>query len=146
VLHGKNRLTVELANQQRLRRLGTTRIRAVLRRALRLEGVKQGHVEVAFVDDKTIRRVHRRYLKLDTATDVLTFPLNDSGESLAGLIVVSVQTAIREAPLHGQTIEREILLYAIHGILHLCGYDDHTPQMAWRMGRRQRELLRQATV
>jgi probable rRNA maturation factor len=58
-----------------------------------------------------------------------------------GVIVVSVETAMNEAPRHGNSVPIEIMLYAIHGVLHLCGYDDRTPRHAQRMRRRQTELL-----
>jgi probable rRNA maturation factor len=132
-----------LANRQRLSAIDTRSLRAAIRLALGAEGVRQAHVELALVDDQTIRQAHHRFLKLNTPTDVLTFPLHDLGEPLAGVIVVSVETARRVAPQHGNTTDQEVQLYAIHGVLHLCGYDDRTRRDARRMRRRQDVLISQ---
>src|SRR5207247_254758 len=98
VPHSAGQLTVELANSQRCARLSTKRLRPILRRVLECEQVTQGHIEVALVDDETIARLHSRFLKLNTPTDVLTFQLNEPEEPLSGLVVVSVETAVRQAP------------------------------------------------
>jgi probable rRNA maturation factor len=100
-------------------------------------------VELVLVDDHQIRKLHRDYLNIDTPTDVLTFPLNEAGESLAGIVVVSVETAARQAVQYRMTAIEEVLLYSIHGVLHLCGYDDVAPKDARRMRRRQEALLRE---
>jgi probable rRNA maturation factor len=121
-------------------------MRSQLRRALHYEGVQQGYIEVALVDDAAIRKLHRDYLQVDTATDVLSFQLNESDEPLVGMVVVSVETAVREAARYRQTIGDEVLLYAIHGMLHLCGYDDVEPEDARRMRRRQSQLLRECSI
>lgn len=138
------KISVDIVNQQRALRLAASKLKSIVRHVLRAEGVRFAHIELALVNDATIRDLHRRYFKLDTPTDVLTFPLNEPAEPLSGQIVLSVETAARIGPLHGFTPEEEVLLYAIHGILHLCGYDDGTAGDARRMRRRQEALLRQA--
>jgi probable rRNA maturation factor len=139
----KNQLVIDLANRQNIIRLSARKTESLLRRVLRAEGVTRGQIEVALVDDEGIRELHRTYLKIDTPTDVLTFQLNDPDESLAGLVVVSAETAAREAARYGQSIVEEALLYAIHGVLHLCGYDDIEARDARRMRLRQIQLLRE---
>jgi probable rRNA maturation factor len=141
---GDHTITVDVVNQQRVLRLAPSTIKSVARFVLRKEGVRIAHVELALVDDATIQDVHRRFLGIDTPTDVLTFPFAEPDEPLSGQIVVSVETAARIGPVHGLTAEDEVLLYAIHGILHLCGYDDRTARDARRMRGRQEELLREA--
>jgi probable rRNA maturation factor len=141
----KNRITIEFANRQRLCPVDDKEIRAVTRLALQAEGVRQAHIEIALTDDQEIRQINRQFLGLDSATDVLSFPLNERGEALTGVIVISVQTARRAAPEYGKTIRQEVLLYIIHGVLHLCGYDDRTPRAARQMGRRQLQLLNRFT-
>jgi probable rRNA maturation factor len=136
-------VTIELANHQRAHRVATARLRSAVRRVLVHEGIRDGHIDLALVDDRTIRSVHREFLNLDTPTDVLTFPLHEAGEPLSGQIVVSVETALREARRRGLSVADEVLLYVIHGVLHLCGYDDHMPGDARRMRRRQQHFLRQ---
>lgn len=75
-----------------------------------------GGVCILFVNDAGIRRLNKKYRKRDRATDVLTFETGD--------IVISAETAGRNAKRFGSTIEDELKLCMIHGILHLSGYDD----------------------
>jgi probable rRNA maturation factor len=134
---------IEIGNRQRILRVNRAALGRVVRHVLQAEGVATASLEVALVDDATIRDVHRRFLGLDSATDVLTFPLSEPDEPLAGEIIISAETAFREGPRHGLEPQTEIVLYLIHGILHLCGYDDRTARDVRRMHRRQNELLRE---
>lgn len=135
-------MLIEIADQQTVSRLGRRRIQSAARFALRSESVAHADLSVALVDDRAIHELNRRYLQHDCPTDVITFPLSGAGEPLVAEIVVSVETAAREARRRRCTCEDEVLLYLIHGILHLCGYDDHAESDSRRMRRRQRELLR----
>ena len=94
---------------------------------------------IVLVDDKAIAVLHGDFLDDPTPTDVMTFPLGDLGE-----IVVSVETARRQAAEFGQETVREIALYVVHGILHLCGYDDNTWRGQCEMNSLQERLLSEA--
>jgi probable rRNA maturation factor len=83
-------------------------------------------VNVAIVDDATIHGLNRRHLQHDYPTDVLSFPLEDSRDKLAGEIVVSAETAQREAAAYGWSGDEELCLYVVHGALHLAGLRDKT--------------------
>ena len=91
-------------------------------------------VEVAIVSDRVIARVHREFMGLPGATDVITFA--------HGEIVMSAPTAQRHARDFGHSTDCELALYTIHGLLHLNGYEDHTARAAARMRRTQDRLLR----
>lgn len=91
-------------------------------------------VEVAIVSDRVIARVHRDFMGILGATDVITFA--------HGEIVISAQTAERNAPEYGHPTAHELALYTIHGLLHLNGYEDATPRAAARMHRTQDRILR----
>ena len=136
-------VTIEVSNRQRLLRVNAAKLRAVARRVFGAEGVEKASLGIALVDDHHIRHLHRQFLGLDSPTDVLTFPLHEPGEPLSGEIVISVETAMREGPPHQHGPEEEVFLYLVHGILHLCGYEDHTAKGARLMRKRQRELLGQ---
>lgn len=90
-------------------------------------------IEICLVDDPTIARVHVDFMGIDGATDVITFH--------HGEIVVSLDTAVRVAGELGLPDRAEVLLYAIHGLLHLNGYDDTTPTARDRMHARQHAIL-----
>ena len=74
-------------------------------------------VEINLVDDEAIRRVHRDFMGLDGATDVITFH--------HGEVVISLDTAARQAVEHSCPFDREVFLYVVHGLLHLNGHTDH---------------------
>ena len=104
------------------------------------EGIAKGEplagleeIEVSVVSDRAIADVHRRFMNIPGATDVITF---EHGE-----IVISVETAARYAAEYRQKPEHELGLYIIHGILHLNGYDDLTEPDAARMKAAQAGIL-----
>jgi probable rRNA maturation factor len=136
-------ISIEIADRQRLMRLDQRLIRRAVRSVLRAEGVVHASIEVAVVDDRAIARLHHQFLGDRSPTDVLTFPLHESGGPLSGVVVVSAQTAKRTAAAHETRPRDELILYVIHGVLHLAGYDDRQPRHAARMRRRQTKLLHQ---
>ena len=114
----------------------------LVRRVLAGEGVARAEVSVALVDDATIREVNRRHLGHDWPTDVVSFPLSEPGEpALAGELVVSAEMAAATARRHGADPLAELALYLVHGLLHLCGFDDRTAEDRARIRRREDEIL-----
>lgn len=97
------------------------------------------------VGDRAIRRLNRAYLNHDHPTDVLAFPQPQGspspGPHLLGDVVISVDTAARQAKAHGHSLNQELALLLIHGLLHLLGYDDSTPAARRRMWSTQARLL-----
>lgn len=87
---------------------------------------KSGEISVALVSDSEIQTVNRQHLQHDYATDVISFDLTESDDHLEGEIIASVETADREGPLHDMSGEDELLLYVIHGMLHVVGLLDKT--------------------
>ena len=100
------------------------------RAVLSAAGLKEAEVSLAIVDDRTIQQLNRQYLDHDEPTDVLSFLLEREVGRLEGEIVVSRDTAASSAPAYGWTPADELLLYVIHGALHLVGFDDTTPDAA----------------
>ncbi|MDR2845576.1 MAG: rRNA maturation RNase YbeY [Puniceicoccales bacterium] len=100
----------------------------VLLDACPLGKIFPGELSVAFLDDATICHLHETFLDDPSPTDVITFPGEDeddgTGERFAGEICVCVAQARREAARHGNTLAEEVLLYLVHGWLHLAGFDD----------------------
>ena len=98
---------------------------------------------VALVDDREMQRVHGEFLNDPTTTDVVTFPMetNIKGEVIEGEVVICVPEAIRCARQRGHRTRNELLLYAIHGMLHLSGYDDTSKREFERMHAKEDEIL-----
>jgi probable rRNA maturation factor len=135
-------LEIELANRQRRHTVDADRLRAAARRVLESEGITSGTLSIAVVSDRAIRPLNRRYLQHDYATDVLSFLLDAGPKTLEGEVIVSADTAATQASEYGSSVADELLLYVIHGTLHLIGYDDTTPAARKRMLARQRRYLR----
>lgn len=144
-MNGAPRVT--LTNRQDLSPVRRREIVDAVRGLLRREGCSLD-VEVVFVDYEGIRAVNRRFLGRRGVTDVIAFPLADGvsapGVSLLGEVVVCVEKAIAEARRRRLPVEREVMLYAVHGVLHLLGYDDHAPGDIRKMRRAESEALRSA--
>ena len=93
-----------------------------------------GELSVAFVGDREIARIHGDFMDDPSVTDVITFVGEaDSPEPFAGEIVINVDQARRAGPAHGQSTKAELLLYLVHGWLHLAGYRDKRPAEAKAM-------------
>lgn len=118
------------------------RMREVVRRVLEGEGVAEAEISLAFVDDPTIHRLNKRYLDHDEPTDVLSFPLSEAKGKLAGELVIGAEVALAQANERGHDVQAELTLYVIHGLLHLCGHDDHDSEGIARMRQRERHYLR----
>ena len=95
------------------------------------------------VSDREMRALNRRWRGHDRSTDVLSFPQDEGRGALLGDVVISVDTARRQAVAQGTTLGREAERLLIHGLLHLLGYDhERSPAEARRMQRRERLLAR----
>ncbi|MGE5127104.1 MAG: rRNA maturation RNase YbeY [Betaproteobacteria bacterium] len=131
-------LRVALLNRQRRRRVSAPRLRRVLAAAaaeLRVEG----ELALVLAGDPLLQRLNRDYRGLDRTTDVLAFP-GPGGEGGLGDIVISVETASRNARGLGRTLAQELDVLALHGLLHLLGHDHETD--GGRMERLERRLRR----
>jgi probable rRNA maturation factor len=105
------------------------------------EGVEAAAISVAVVDDSTIHDLNRRFLDHDEPTDVLSFDLAEEDGCLEGDVVVSVETAQRAAARLEWPAGDELLLYVVHGTLHLVGYDDLDAESRMEMRGRERYYL-----
>ncbi len=101
-----------------------------------------GEVRVRLVNDAEMARLHERHTGVGGTTDVLTFDLrNRAGDPLDTDLVVCVDEARRQADARGLTVEHELLLYIVHGILHCGEHDDHDPAAAALMHQTEDRVL-----
>lgn len=109
-------------------------IERLLQHAIRSEAASVIHLEVILTDHDTVLDLNRRYLEHDYLTDVLAFNMADDGEEdVDGEIYVDLDTAAERCAEFGETYEREVARYALHGLLHLLGYSDDTDAAAQEM-------------
>ncbi len=117
--------------------------RSMIKRAIELtlltHRVYDASVSIVLVSDRAIRRINKQFLQHDYATDVITFPLDDS--SVDGEIYISSDTAVRQAKHYGVSTNNEVLRLVVHGVLHLVGFDDATDVMREHMHRLENEIL-----
>lgn len=133
---------LEIVVRQRLRKIDLEWLRAgafhALQACWKLSSERRGNLAdlgevcVTLVGDRKIAELHRRFMGIAGATDVITFQ--------HGEVVVSVQTAERVAGERGAGFHGELLLYVVHGFLHLAGWDDVTPELREQMHRVQDEV------
>lgn len=116
------------------------RLRALTKRLLQSEGKSPGaEVSLLLCNDSLIRELNGRYRGIDSATDVLSFPQGDP--RLLGDVVISVETAERQASEYGVTVQEEVERLLAHGVLHLLGYDHESESEAEVMRAKEEALL-----
>jgi probable rRNA maturation factor len=134
-------IRVELAQQQETHRVDAPRLKRAAREVIASAGFKDAEISIAVVDDARMHTLNRQYLRHDYPTDVLSFVLEQDQRSLEGEIIVSADYAAREAERFNWSVNDELLLYVIHGSLHLIGYDDQTPEAKAAMRAKEVEFL-----
>ncbi len=115
---------VEVVNRQRGKKVDTEAWSNFAVKTLSAIGKHESSATIAFVSDKSIRKLNQQFRNIDKATDVLSFPADD--ETNLGDVAISVQTAAAQAKENGLTFENEIAQLILHGLLHLSGYDHET--------------------
>lgn len=105
------------------------------------QGQQEGLLGIVFLNDARIKALNQKYLKADRPTDVLAFNYGQNTADLA----ISLESAKRNAAFYKTSLEKELIRYIIHGILHLKGYDDRNPKEKKIMFKRQEELFKKIT-
>jgi probable rRNA maturation factor len=108
-------------------------------------GALDADLSVVLTGDSRIQVLNRDFLKTDSPTDVLSFPAKESdpetGRHYLGDVIVSLPRAIDQATERGHTVEAEVQLLVVHGVLHLLGYDHNKAEEKTRMWAAQSEVL-----
>jgi probable rRNA maturation factor len=124
-----------IKNQQKIVKINQRKIKEIIKKVLQyLKVDEETEVSVLFTDDKFIRSLNNKYRGIDKPTDVLSFSLQEGAvkspeiesDKLLGDIIISVETAQRQADNLNHSMERELTVLLIHGLLHLIGCDQKT--------------------
>ena len=127
------------------------RLVELVQRVLSAAGEAQSELSLELIGDHRMQRLNRDYRKRDRTTDVLAFSTREAivpkglscPTSLLGDVVISLPTAIRQARLAHRSVDEELAILLVHGVLHLCGYDhERNVREAERMSRREQVVLR----
>ncbi|HEX5471026.1 MAG TPA: rRNA maturation RNase YbeY [Lacipirellulaceae bacterium] len=143
---GREQLTrfdISLANQQHTHAVNELQLIEAARAVLRDSEYSSAAISLAVVDDPTIHKLNRRHLNHDWPTDVLSFCLEEQNRHLEGEVVISADMAAAAAKELGNSAGNEQLLYVIHGMLHLIGYDDATSGDKQQMRSAEARYLRE---
>ncbi len=146
-------MAIEVVNRQRLARIDARRVATLANATLDAIGRSGANLTVAFVRDRVIKALNNKFRGSDRTTDVLSFPALDEGKKTSGPhfigsdslqhtgdIVVSTDTALKQAGDAGHSLAHEVDELVIHGVLHLCGYDHETDR--GKMNRLELKLRR----
>ena len=138
---------VYVANRQRRLRVPAARIRQAAEAAAAFGGL-EGILSVVVVGDRKMRRLNRRFASADGTTDVLAFDLGADVDPKGptGEVIVNASVALEEAERRGKGAEGELLLYVVHGVLHLGGLRDATPGEIRCMRSAERTLMRRLSA
>ena len=125
-------MEILIKNQQKIIKLNQKKIEGIIKKVLQyLKVDEKTEISVLFTDDEFIRSLNNKYRGIDKPTDVLSFNLQEGAikspevesDKLLGDIIISVETAQRQANNLNHSIEKELTILLIHGLLHLTGYD-----------------------
>jgi probable rRNA maturation factor len=133
-------MEIEIADRQDEVDLDPEEVRRVLELALTMEG-REGVLSVLVTGDPEMRKLNARFAAKDALTDVLAFVYDAGPDCVEGEIIVNAELAARQAASRPHSAEGELVLYLVHGLLHLVGYDDHDPEQTRRMREREQAIL-----
>lgn len=130
---------IEVYNESALRRIPRRRIIEAIARTCEGEHLHEGIIRVILLDDGAIHDLNRRFLQHDYPTDVITFTLEQ--QPLEGEIYIGTGIAAKQAQEYGISLTNELLRLAVHGVLHLAGHDDATPELRAAMNSRETQYI-----
>ena len=150
---------VDITTDSQFGSVGLERLQQSVVQALQMESVAEAVLSVTLVDNAVIHEINREYLQHDFVTDVISFQLEwthpeegasgtashnrSAGAHIQGEIIASIECAAEEADRLGWKLQSELTLYVIHGMLHICGYDDLDPTEKQIMQARESAVLDQ---
>ncbi|MBT3210758.1 MAG: rRNA maturation RNase YbeY [Planctomycetaceae bacterium] len=143
---------VVICNRQRATAVCSKTLKHRFISAINSLKISEADISLAIVNDKEIAELHEAWLGIPGPTDVLSFDLSGpqrsqhtlhkNCDSIRGEIIASAETASREALVYHWSPDHELTYYLLHGLLHLKGYNDHTPSERISMRRKERALMR----
>jgi len=117
---------IEIINRQKKHKINKNRFKGLLERLVNQYQLDNPEVTLAFVNDRTVKELNKRFLNKDAPTDVLSFPLREKGADgkyYLGDILISVQRALDQSAVKNHSLERELEILTLHGFLHLMGFE-----------------------
>ncbi|MBM3248675.1 MAG: rRNA maturation RNase YbeY [Candidatus Omnitrophica bacterium] len=141
-------MKLRIINLQNKIPIPNKKIQGKTKKILKLLNKVAVNLSVVFVNDNFIKKLNKEFLRKNQPTDVMAFDLKETKypiNSIIGEIVISTETAIRNSRIYKTNQSEELLLYIIHGVLHLCGFDDRTKEQIKRMRNQEQYILKKIT-
>ncbi len=162
-------MDIIIENHQTKLPLNTIQAKKIIQKIIKAEGWQADQLSYNFVSRQYIQQLNKKFLGRAYATDVLAFGLKDSGQrtvnrgqrqkhplntvhrspftnkTISGDIVISVDAAMAQSKEYGTSTAYELVLYMVHGLLHLLGYDDHAPKDIQKMRRKEDQIMKYLT-
>lgn len=141
-------MKIQIENKQTKIKIERRKIRSTVLKLLKIMDCANKELSISFVDDNTIKQLNNHYLQRDNSTNVLSFSLHDGeygniNPNILGDIVISAETAQRDAAISDLSLSEEIDFLLIHGLLHLLGFnhENTTKTQTTKMQIKERELF-----
>jgi probable rRNA maturation factor len=141
-------MQIQIENKQTKIKIERRKIRSTVLKILKIMDCANKELSISFVDDNAIKQLNNKYLQRDNSTNVLSFSLHEGecsniNPNILGDIVISVETAQRDAAIGDLSLYEEIDFLIIHGVLHLLGFnhENTTKKQATKMQMKERELF-----
>lgn len=144
---GRRSLIVRLSDEHESLPFSQIQLRTIGKCILRALGLKRAEASFVFVRDPAIRVLNQKYFKRRGVTDVIAFSqqeghrMSGPGSLLLGDVVISADRARWQAPRFGHSFRKELVLYMVHGVLHLLGHDDERPRARAIMKKEEERIL-----
>jgi probable rRNA maturation factor len=143
--HTNSPISIQLSCETTCDDINPTQLQGLGRKVLRQFGILRAAVSVAVVDDKTIQSLHLEFLGKAKVTDVMSFDLSEPVEKTKIFdIIINIEQARRQAVKRGHSVQAELSLYLVHGLLHQLGFDDIDASQARRMHLQEDQILNDA--
>lgn len=120
-------MIVHISSRQKVFKISKTKIKKIVQEVISFENQKCDEVSIHFVSAKEIGKLHNQFFNDPSETDCISLPLDGEEEAhyrILGDVFVCPEVAIKYAEIHKMSIDEEVTLYMVHGLLHLMGYDD----------------------
>lgn len=137
-------MIIHISNRQKVLKVSKPHIKKIVREVIALEKQRCDEVSLHFVSVKEICSLHEQFFNDPSQTDCISLPMDGADEAhyrILGEIFVCAETAIQYADSHKTDPDRELILYVIHGLLHLFGFDDIETKDRLKMRARERKHM-----
>jgi probable rRNA maturation factor len=131
-------MKIEIVNKQKIKKVNLKKIKKILKEISSLLNLSSKKISFVLSDNRFIKELNKKFFKRNSSTDVISFPLSDEiDKDYLGEVVVSVEEAMKE-----NNWEKELILYLVHGILHLLGFKDKKKKERIIMRKKEEEIMR----